>query len=98
MPMYEYQCEKCQKVSEVIQKFSDAPLDKCPECGGKVTKLLSRTSFQLKGTGWYASDYKKGQSSPAPSKPPSTESASAAPATAEAPKASSHSCGGGCKH
>lgn len=91
MPMYEYQCEKCHKVSEVIQKFSDAPLEKCPECGGKVSKLLSKTSFQLKGSGWYASDYKKGQSSPAPSK---AETKEAAPAATPKP----HTHGGGCKH
>ena len=60
MPLYEYQCSKCQKTFEAIQKFSDAPLEVCSLCGGKpVSKMMSRTSFQLKGTGWYASDYKK---------------------------------------
>jgi len=59
MPIYEYQCVKCHKVHEVMQKFSDAPLDACPECQGKVTKLMSLNSFALKGTGWYSTDYKR---------------------------------------
>lgn len=63
MPLYEYSCAKCGKTLEVIQKFSDAPLIVCPECGGEVTKLMSRTSFQLKGGGWYATDYKKSKPS-----------------------------------
>lgn len=57
MPMYEYCCEDCKKVHEVIQKFSDEPLSICPDCGGTVKKLISNTSFILKGTGWYATDY-----------------------------------------
>ena len=59
MPLYEYACDKCGKRSEILQKFTDAPVEVCEECGGHLTKLMSRTSFQLKGTGWYASDYKK---------------------------------------
>ncbi len=63
MPMYEYQCSSCKKVHEIIQKFSDAPLTECPDCGGAMTKLLSSSSFALKGTGWYTTDYKKSGSS-----------------------------------
>lgn len=64
MPLYEYECPKCTKVHEVIQKFSDAPLTECPECQGPVQKLMSSTSFALKGSGWYTTDYKrKGASS-----------------------------------
>jgi putative FmdB family regulatory protein len=59
VPLYEYECPKCEKVLEIIQKFSDPPVATCPSCGNAVTKLLSRTSFQLKGGGWYATDYKK---------------------------------------
>jgi len=59
MPLYEYDCEKCQKHLEVIQKFSDAPLQECPDCKGTLVKRLSLTSFQLKGTGWYNTDYRK---------------------------------------
>ena len=59
MPIYEYNCSKCQKVLEVIQKISDPPLAQCPECKGPVAKTISLSSFQLKGTGWYKTDYKK---------------------------------------
>ena len=63
MPLYEYACEKCKNHFEVNQKFSDAPLEKCQlddgKCDGKVTKVLSLGGFSLKGTGWYATDYKK---------------------------------------
>jgi len=60
MPLYEYQCSKCDKVFEVIEKFADAPLTVHEGCGGKVERLLSAPAFQLKGTGWYATDYPKG--------------------------------------
>ncbi|MDY6855639.1 MAG: zinc ribbon domain-containing protein [Thermodesulfobacteriota bacterium] len=59
MPIYEYRCNKCKEQFEVIQKFSDPLLSKCPECSGEVTKLISQCTFQLKGTGWYATDYGK---------------------------------------
>ena len=57
MPIYEYQCEQCGKLTEVIQKFSDAPLTECSHCGGHVTKILSTSAFHLKGGGWYKTDY-----------------------------------------
>jgi putative FmdB family regulatory protein len=57
VPLYEYQCKKCKHRFEKIQKFSDAPVRKCPECGGSVEKLLSSPAVQFKGTGWYATDY-----------------------------------------
>lgn len=57
MPIYEYQCEQCGKVEEVIQKFSDKPLSKCRHCSGKLNKLISQSAFHLKGTGWYVTDY-----------------------------------------
>lgn len=59
MPLYEYRCSKCGKVFEVLQKFSDQPLTTHPECGGAVERLLSASSFQLKGGGWYVTDYAK---------------------------------------
>lgn len=59
MPIYEYQCEKCGSHFEVIQKFSDKPLKFCSNCKGRLTKLISQTSFQLKGSGWYVTDYAK---------------------------------------
>ncbi|TKB06711.1 FmdB family zinc ribbon protein [Desulforhopalus sp. IMCC35007] len=57
MPVYEYECKTCEKVFEVQQKMADAPLTKCPECDGPITKLMSMSSFQLKGGGWYADGY-----------------------------------------
>jgi len=57
MPIYEYQCTKCGHEFEVLQKFSDAPLSTCPKCKGKVKKVISNTSFVLKGSGWYADGY-----------------------------------------
>ena len=61
MPLYEYQCSKCEKIFEVLQKFADAPLKKHEGCGGKVQRLMSAPSFHLKGSGWYATDYGAGQ-------------------------------------
>ncbi len=57
MPVYEYECCGCKKVFEVQQKISDDPLTRCPECAAEVKKLVSMTSFQLKGGGWYADGY-----------------------------------------
>lgn len=56
MPIYEYQCAKCGTF-EVTQRITEKQLGKCPTCKGKVKKLISNTSFQLKGTGWYITDY-----------------------------------------
>jgi putative FmdB family regulatory protein len=57
VPLYEYQCKKCKHRFEKIQKFSDPPVRKCPECGGPVEKLLHAPAVQFKGTGWYVTDY-----------------------------------------
>jgi putative FmdB family regulatory protein len=57
MPIYEYQCRKCNAHVEVLQKITDKPLTKCRKCGGRLEKQWSSTSFQLKGTGWYVTDY-----------------------------------------
>ena len=63
MPLYEYQCKKCGHRFEKIQKFSDKPIKKCPECGGAVEKTISAPAVQFKGSGWYVTDYaKKGTS------------------------------------
>jgi putative FmdB family regulatory protein len=59
MPIYEYKCEKCDKTFELLQKINSEPLKKCIYCSGNVKKLISISSFQLKGTGWYETDYKK---------------------------------------
>jgi putative FmdB family regulatory protein len=60
MPLYEYKCASCGKKFEVIQKFADEPLTVHPDCGGAVERLISAPAFHLKGTGWYATDYAKG--------------------------------------
>ncbi len=57
MPIYEYRCRKCGEVFEAFQKINDEPLKQCKFCNGKVEKLISQSSFQLKGTGWYLTDY-----------------------------------------
>jgi putative FmdB family regulatory protein len=58
MPLYEYRCSKCHRVFEVLQKFSDAPLELHEDCGGPLERLISAPSFQFKGSGWYVTDYK----------------------------------------
>jgi len=66
VPIYEYQCSQCGEVFEAFQKITDLPLTRCKFCQGKVEKLISHTSFQLKGSGWYLSDYAR-KSQPADS-------------------------------
>jgi putative FmdB family regulatory protein len=57
VPLYEYQCKKCKHKFEKIQKFSDRPIKKCPECGSPVEKVMHAPNVQFKGTGWYVTDY-----------------------------------------
>ena len=57
MPIYEYLCEQCGRRSEAIQRLGDAPLTECPDCGGPLKKMFSAPAFQLKGSGWYKTDY-----------------------------------------
>ena len=59
MPIYEYQCQNCHHRFEEIQKVSDAPVASCPKCKGTVDRLISQTSFALKGEGWYKDGYAK---------------------------------------
>ena len=87
MPIYEYRCQKCQHEMEIIQKMSDEALTTCPDCGKEgLTKLISRSSFQLKGTGWYQSDFKNPPKKETAAKP---VPAATAAATTAAPTASS---------
>jgi putative FmdB family regulatory protein len=67
MPLYEYHCSKCDKTFEVMRKFSDPPLTEHEGCGGSLERLLSAPAFQLKGTGWYVTDYAKAGAKPAKS-------------------------------
>jgi putative FmdB family regulatory protein len=57
MPLYEYECSQCGKIVEVLQKFSDKPLKTCEHCSGSLHRIVSQSSFHLKGTGWYVTDY-----------------------------------------
>jgi putative FmdB family regulatory protein len=79
MPIYEFGCEKCGRVTEALQRYSDPPLASCPHCGGPVKKRFSAPAFQFKGQGWYATDYAKKSGAPAAGK---AESAPAKDATA----------------
>ncbi len=68
MPLYEYKCDKCGGTFEVIQRFSDPPVETCRFCGGPVKKVLSAPAIQFKGSGWYVTDYgKKGSFEPSKS-------------------------------
>jgi putative FmdB family regulatory protein len=60
MPIYIYQCIKCKREVEIFQRITDPPIKKCKFCGGKLIKLISNTSFILKGSGWYATSSKEG--------------------------------------
>ena len=85
MPIYEYECTKCGEVEEIFQKFSDKPLKKCRHCSGKLHKLISQSTFHLKGTGWYVTDYanKSKTNAAASTKKPDKASADKAPSTSD---------------
>ena len=57
MPVYEYQCSRCGHIEEAFQKISESPLEICPRCNGKLKKIISQSTFHLKGSGWYVTDY-----------------------------------------
>lgn len=90
MPIYEYRCEDCGFQKDVLQKVSDAPLSLCPSCGHETfVKAITAAGFQLKGSGWYATDFKSGASA----KPAAASSESK---TDSASTPSSTPCGGNC--
>ena len=106
MPIYAYQCGSCGHAKDVLQKISDAPLTVCPSCGAdQFAKQLTAAGFQLKGSGWYATDFRGGNKAAAPAAASSeskgadagkTDSAPASRGT-DAPKASAGGgCGGSC--
>jgi putative FmdB family regulatory protein len=74
VPIYEYQCTKCGEVFEAFQKITDEPLTQCKFCKSGVEKLISQSSFQLKGSGWYLTDYANRSSNGATNKPNTGES------------------------
>lgn len=87
MPIYAYKCESCGHQKDVLQKVSDAPLQICPACAApRFVKQLTAAGFQLKGSGWYATDFRGGTTPPAPSEEakPADAAASASPAAAPA--------------
>lgn len=109
MPIYAYKCGSCGHAKDVLQKISDAPLTACPSCGADTfAKQITAAGFQLKGSGWYVTDFRNGSSTaaksdstPAESKPADTpaktESAPApAAAKSDAPTASAGGCGSAC--
>ncbi len=94
MPIYAYKCESCGAAKDVLQKISDPALSDCPACGQPTfRKQVTAAGFQLKGSGWYATDFRGGAT------PAAATAAGASPTTpSEAPAAApaSHSCGTGC--
>ena len=103
MPIYAYRCGSCGHAKDVLQKLSDAPLSTCPACGAEAfQKQITAAGFQLKGSGWYVTDFKGGSGGSSAT----ATSAAAAPAAAEAASAGSTEsassssggtpCGGSC--
>ena len=89
MPIYEYECTKCGNVEEAFQHFSDKPLSKCQHCSGKLQRLISHSSFHLKGSGWYVTDYaNKSSSCPTKPKKPETSAGDSAAASTKTSTAS----------
>ena len=79
MPIYEYQCTSCHHHFDLMQKYTDEPVTQCPKCfENTVVKLISAAGFQLKGTGWYATDFKDKGSAPKTSTESKNDSASPA--------------------
>ncbi|MGV0986447.1 MAG: FmdB family zinc ribbon protein [Limnohabitans sp.] len=98
MPIYAYKCESCGHAKDVLQKISDAPLTDCPACGApKFSKQLSAPGFQLKGSGWYATDFKGGSgvTGAAAAASPAAAEPAAAPAESSTPAAAG-GCGASC--
>ncbi|MHB1679416.1 MAG: FmdB family zinc ribbon protein [bacterium] len=101
MPIREYKCSECGDITEVIQKINEKPLEKCPKCGGKLEKLISNSSFVLKGSGWYKTDYASSGKSPSPTTTKENDKAAPAStvantATAAAPNAAASTTAAPC--
>ena len=87
MPIYAYKCGSCGHAKDVLQKLSDAPLTQCPACGAETfSKQLTAAGFQLKGSGWYATDFRNGSQPPAETKADKPDDATAAKGDATAAK------------
>lgn len=92
MPIYELKCQSCHQIEEHLLKFSDPKPTTCQSCGGNLTQLISQTSFALKGSGWYVTDYKSGSKAseptcPAPAEQKASCAAEGGPCAAAAPEA-----------
>src|SRR5262252_7672344 len=74
MPIYEYECQKCKRRTEAIQRIGEKPLKICPHCGGALKKLASAPAIQFKGSGWYVTDYARAKTEEKSSTPVKTES------------------------
>ena len=99
MPIYAYKCESCGHAKDVLQKISDAPLTDCPACGQPTfSKQLTAAGFQLKGSGWYATDFRGGSSGAGAAAATASAAASsdAAPAASSDAAPAATACGGGC--
>lgn len=97
MPLYEYACTACGQAFEITQKFSDPVLKDCPQCGKPaLEKQISNTSFQLKGGGWYKTDYKKSDSSGTASKATPSSSTDSKPEGSGTGSGGTKASGGGC--
>lgn len=98
MPIYAYKCESCGHSKDVLQKISDPPLTDCPACGAaSFSKQLTAAGFQLKGSGWYATDFKGGAAAPAAAKPDAPAETGSAPAPAKTDAApAAAGCGASC--
>ena len=100
MPIYAYRCSSCGHAKDVLQKLSDAPLTTCPACGAEsFSKQVTAAGFQLKGSGWYATDFKGGAGAASAAAAGSTaaaESSSSASSGDSAASAAPAACGGSC--
>jgi putative FmdB family regulatory protein len=99
MPIYAYKCESCGHAKDVLQKISDAPLSECPACGKPTfSKQLTAAGFQLKGSGWYATDFRGSTSGAGGTSAPVTAAAETASASSDAAAAApaAAGCGGNC--
>jgi putative FmdB family regulatory protein len=108
MPIYEYRCSACGSEKEYLQKLTDAHMKTCPACGqDTLSKLISAAGFHLKGSGWYATDFKGGSKageakksadgkSAEPAKSDSGTSETKTESTETKPAPATHGCGGGC--
>ena len=98
MPIYAYKCESCGHAKDVLQKISDAPLTDCPACGKSTfSKQLTAAGFQLKGSGWYATDFRGSTSGAGGTSAPATAAAETSGGSSDAAAApAAAGCGGNC--